>query len=537
MFCTKCGKQLPDVAKFCSGCGAPRPVVAVKPLPVVEEAPVVQEELPVVVETPVEEAPVEEAPVEEAPVEEAPVEEAPVEEVPVEEAPVEEAPVEEAPVEEAPVEEVPVEEAPVEEAPVEEAPVEEVPVEEAPVEEASVEEVPVEEASVEEVPVEEASVEEAPVVVPPVAQPVAEPAKKKKKFKKRPHMAVRALLQFLSFVLCLVLVSSILATVAVADLRVMLSQGGIKSIIDAVMGISQSSEYVPLPQAPAGEGHVAQVSDFSLDEIPEDILSGGNGEDNVNALIDWLYTELEKDAEEGLEFTKEEFQSFMEESTISEYVSEKLAGFAEDFINGTEETNITTEEIMDLLDENEQVLEEKLNVVLTEEDKQKIEQDVHKVVVEDKLNETIRDTVNESVEEVLQETGLDRETLQSALQLITSDLVLYGAIAACVLLVVLLCLLNYYNVGAGFTWSASAGLLVGLAVSAPLLTLQYGQDLLLDLLPDMANFLGLAVSFVPALAPIHYGLLLGSAVVLVISIVWRIIARCIYNRRLKESLA
>ncbi len=70
-----------------------------------EEKTIVEQDLTVVAEEPVEEASVEE-PVEEAPIEE-PVEEAPIEE-PVEEAPIEE-PVEEVPVEE-PVEEVPVEE-------------------------------------------------------------------------------------------------------------------------------------------------------------------------------------------------------------------------------------------------------------------------------------------------------------------------------------------------------------------------------------------------------------------------------------------
>ena len=73
---------------------------SVKPLSPVAEAEIVK-----IVETMVEEAPVEEVPVEETPVEEAPVEEPLVEEAPVEEPLVEEAPEEEPLVEEAPEEE------------------------------------------------------------------------------------------------------------------------------------------------------------------------------------------------------------------------------------------------------------------------------------------------------------------------------------------------------------------------------------------------------------------------------------------------
>lgn len=92
MFCTKCGKQLPDTAAFCGACGAPvggRPAVE-EEAPVVEETSVVEETL-VVEETPaVEEAPAQvEAPVEEetSVEEEASVEEeTPVEEeIPAEE--------------------------------------------------------------------------------------------------------------------------------------------------------------------------------------------------------------------------------------------------------------------------------------------------------------------------------------------------------------------------------------------------------------------------------------------------------------------
>lgn len=72
MWCTQCGKQIPDTNRFCEFCGAKlEPVAAAEPVeePIVELAaePVV-EEIPVV-EEPVYEAPVYEAPVYTAPAE------------------------------------------------------------------------------------------------------------------------------------------------------------------------------------------------------------------------------------------------------------------------------------------------------------------------------------------------------------------------------------------------------------------------------------------------------------------------------------
>ncbi len=64
MFCSKCGHDLAENAKFCPKCGTP-----------VEAAPEAPVEETQTTETPVEETVVEEAPVEETPVEETPVEE------------------------------------------------------------------------------------------------------------------------------------------------------------------------------------------------------------------------------------------------------------------------------------------------------------------------------------------------------------------------------------------------------------------------------------------------------------------------------
>ena len=71
MFCKNCGKELPDSAKFCSGCGTP--VISEVTAPGVEPPQPPVEENPVSPVPPVEETPVPLAP----PVEETPVSPAP----------------------------------------------------------------------------------------------------------------------------------------------------------------------------------------------------------------------------------------------------------------------------------------------------------------------------------------------------------------------------------------------------------------------------------------------------------------------------
>lgn len=410
------------------------------------------------------------------------------------------------------------------------------------------------EPAADETAIHEAHLEEkifidpSPAEQPASCQPPVQPEKPKKarKQKKRPHILLRAVFQFFSFVLCLVLFVSLLATAVVVDLRQAISAGGIQQIVDAIFsGLNTqntpAAQTAPLPDAVPGMEtlRAVQLSDedwipddgFSSDDIPEDILTGGNGEANMDALYDWVFDMIEENVDGEVNFTKEDFQAFLEESTISGYVSEKLAGFAEDFINGTENTSITTEEIMQLLDENAPILESRLNIVLTEENKNTLQKEFDRIVVTENLNATIRDTVNTAVEEAMQESlGIGVEVVKQILQMLLSDMLLYILLGICLVLILLLCLLNYYNVGAGFTWSAAAGLLAGAMLAVPLLAVRFAGAEVALLVPDAAGAIGIVQSFSGAFEPVHYGLLLGSAVVFVLSMVWRIIAFCLRRK-------
>lgn len=377
---------------------------------------------------------------------------------------------------------------------------------------------------------------------PAAPQPETAPKKVKQYTpRKKPHIVLRILLQLLSFVLCIVLTASLLGTVVLADLNHLMSAGGIKQIINAVL-IPASAPQRLTPAVGALGVSMDDASpvpgftipgDLELGDIPEDLLTGGSSEENIGSVIDWIYEELEKASEEPLPITREQVQAFVVESTVSEFVADKLAGYADDFINGTENTSITTQEIMDLLEENTKLIEKTFEVEITEDVRQQMTASVEKVVAENDLNTVIREQVFESVKDTINEStagvGMRWEEIQPMLQLVSSDMVLYSAVGMCLVLMMLLCLLNFYNVPAGLTWIAVPGILIGAIVTAPLAALQAAPELLAGLVP--AQITSIVASFAGVLMPIHGAVLVMGMALLLISIVWRVIRGSVQRKR------
>ncbi len=379
--------------------------------------------------------------------------------------------------------------------------------------------------------------EPVPVQPQPVpVQPEPKPAPKQvkaRKVRRKPHIVLRILLQLLSLIMCLVLVGCLTATVVLADLNHLRSAGGIKQLINAVLIPSSTSQSAKPHVGAATPGIPGNVD---LSDLPVDLLTGGTAEENLEKLIDWAYEKMEESSKVPLTFTKEDVKDFVAESTVTEFVAEKLASYTEDFINGTHNTVITTEEIMDLIEENQELIEETFNMTLTPKIRDTIEKNVEKVVVEDDLNNTIRVQVFESVEQTIDESakdlGMSWEEIQPMLQLLCADTTLYIAIGVCVLLLVLLCLLNYYNIPAGLTWFAVPSILLGTALTLPLVLLQTSPQLFAKFLPEAV--VGVVAAFADVLIPIHGAVLVAGLAVLVVSIFWRVI-RAVVRRKLSRA--
>lgn len=366
------------------------------------------------------------------------------------------------------------------------------------------------------------------------------PKPKKIKYRKeRPPMALRAFMQIGCFFLCLIMVVMLLASVLVLDLRRLTSADGLEVLINGIFSGAGLSDSADLPtKSPVAPQYIAgyqatPLSDYDIDvnDIPPDVITGFDQED-MDTLVDVIYEAIQEELEEELPFTVDELQEFMKESNASEFVSEKMAGFAQDFINGTENTTITSDELMGLLEENEQLLEEKLNISLTEETKTSIRNELEQVVDVENLSGTIRDSVNEAMEESLQGSlGVDLATIRDLLQQVITAKALWTLLGICLVILALLCALNYYNLGAGFTWASAAGILVGWLVCLPLNAVDILLETLVEVDPEMAGMMISMDTFFAPIAPIHYGLLYGSLAVFVLSIVWRIVARVINSNR------
>lgn len=491
MFCVNCGAQLEKDARFCGLCGTRQP------LPEPEE------------ETPV--------PVEEAP---APVEETPAPQV-AEEAPAAEAEV-------AP--EIPEPAAEPDPEPIAEPAAE-----------------PVPEPVVAPVQQQEVPVQQPVYVMPPAAPAAPAPVKKPYRPKSKPHIALRIPLQILSFILSFTLAFCLLGTVLLADLNHLMSAGGIKQLINAVLIPTSAPHHirpavgalgVRLDDVPILPGF--EISDdvqIDINDIPEDIFSDGGVD--MDGLVDWIYGAVEEAAGQPLPIGKEQVEEFIAESTVSDFVSEKLAGYAEDFINGTESTTITTEDILALLDENQELLEEKFQVELTPEVKETLTASLEKTMAETDLDTVIREqvfeTVEESIDQTMQEAGMSWEQLQPMLQAICSDAALYTAIGICVVLMLLLCLLNFYNIPGGLTWIAVPCILMGGLAALPLLLLTASPELLAGILPGAVS--SIIASFAGVLLPIHAAVPLLGLALLIISIIWRAIRGTVRRSRLRASVA
>ena len=255
------------------------------------------------------------------------------------------------------------------------------------------------------------------VIQPVILTQPPEAPKQPYRPKPKPHIALRIPLQLLSFLLCLTLSVSLLGTVLLADLNHLMSAGGIKQLINAIL-IPHSAPYHIQPAAGA-----AGVRYGTENKIPGELINGENGVD-MEGLVDWIYNAVEEATGEPLPISKEQVQEFIAESTISDFLSEKLAGYAEDFINNTENTTITTEELLELLEENQELLEETFQVEITPEVKEALTDAVEEAMGEMDLDTVIReqvfDTVEDSIEQTMKETGMRWEDLQPTLQAICS---------------------------------------------------------------------------------------------------------------------
>ena len=145
-------------------------------------------------------------------------------------------------------------------------------------------------------------------------------------YKTKLPTGVRVLLGFLSVILCILLFLSTLVTIIVADVRLVTSKDGLQTII------TQALFPTPAPVRPIGAlaAGVPVLSPVS-----------GTGNEAQGAIVDAIYGMLSEQFGEELPISQEQVEQFLSDSTLPEFVSEKVAGIVNDIYTGKSTTTIT----------------------------------------------------------------------------------------------------------------------------------------------------------------------------------------------------
>ena len=197
---------------------------------------------------------------------------------------------------------------------------------------------------------------------------------------KKHSLGARFGLAVASFFLAILLFVSIIATMLIADVRTVVSQDSIRSIVQ--MFISSPVRVRSKISLPGGNGSLravmrgsgvryglrrddTQISGGSASQIP-------GGLDVTSFLVDVIYEELSKQVDGELPVPKEEFSALLEQSTVKEYLTDKAAGLISDYLVGDITTAFPQEEIITLVRENAELIESVTGQSLPEELPQQI---------------------------------------------------------------------------------------------------------------------------------------------------------------------
>jgi len=191
---------------------------------------------------------------------------------------------------------------------------------------------------------------------------------------------LRGFLSFIAFFLCLALFAATLATMLVADVRVITSRDNLKTIINQYITGSLES---PAPGVNLAGGKV--------------ILFAENGEGEENALMEKLiesvYDTLSSQFGGEVPFTQEQVTEFVKDSTLPEFISEKAADIITDIYNGEMTATITGQEIKELIEENKPLIEETLDIKITSDIVESVTEMVEKADVTTKIQEAVSEMV------------------------------------------------------------------------------------------------------------------------------------------------
>ena len=377
--------------------------------------------------------------------------------------------------------------------------------------------------------------------------------------KKQLPTGVRVLLGFISVLLCVVLFVCSLVTILVADLSLLTSKTGLQKLIQDVLFSTSAPArpgFSPAGVLPGRSPIRMEEPDLGGMDFGSIDLSGIIAGNNASgAITDVLYGILQEQFPEEVPLSKEDVSNFVEQSSLPEFISDKVSGIVVDVINGEVTTTITKEDVVQLLEENKTLIEDTFKTEIPQE----VIDSVGTMVEESKITETIQQSVADIVgveitpapdgiiPEEMPSPGTsagnpnkpifrpsDLEVLENVttgnisgigvgetlalVRIITTPAVLMGCIAVCLLISGLLFLTNWGRPNAALRCSGISYFIAGLLFLLPSAVAQFAPSIFVALgIPGIVanairQILSLAGSISLGVTVFGLALIIGGAV-------------------------
>lgn len=321
--------------------------------------------------------------------------------------------------------------------------------------------------------------------------------------KKTISPGVKALLVLASVLLCIALCVSLVATALILDLRLLTGKNNLEKVISHLL-FSPAETHQLMP-SPAALGGIRRSS------------TSAQTEEN---LVGFVYDALKEQYGDQMTVTEDQIQSFLDQSTTKDYLTEKISSYVDDFVNGTQNTTITTEEIEMLIEENKELIESEFGITVTPEIQEQVidfveETDINTVIRTEVIGSLENVTISESSSAVAGVTSYTVRHLMEDLRVFGSQKTLLIALLVTVALIAALYFTNRRQLFPTLTCVGIPTLISGCFLSLPLLVLQMLPDVLNEAIGNdmVGGTLGILLS---SIAPVHYGMFfLGLALIII----------------------
>ena len=347
---------------------------------------------------------------------------------------------------------------------------------------------------------------------------------------KKPPVAIRVLLGIVSVLLCIALFIGIFTAMVIGNIRVLTSKDNLQTFISQLLfAAPKKNAPVILPQS-IGVGGV------KLDEADAE-MSG-----TQQMVVDYFFDMLKDQFGDELPISEEKVEELLSESTVPEFLSEKMASIMSDVLNGEATTTITADEIVELVEENKEIIQDALGVEITQEHLDAVTEWVEEADITTTVEQVVKGNLGLKDDSVQPEGGViteaqgetgsvlqgmisgqtsvdslmngDISTLLALFREITSVNILLTVLGSCAVLILLLFLANYWKLHAALRGVGITSIIASLPFCIP--------TALVFAVPSLFAVSGLdVVGLVLRLtAVVSIGVFAGGVVMLVGSIVW-----------------